>query len=319
MARSRWDDLVGRRKERELLRAALDDVANGSGRVIVVTGDAGIGKSSLVDAVLADASDRGWPTFMGRCREIERELPFGALADLAGSALKTLADALRPAAALTMADRAIVVFDALLEALEGATVPDGPVAVAFEDVHWADPGTVDVLRRLARSAPLGPLLLMVTRRTGPLRRPLELALDTMETATTLHLDGLADEAVEELVRRRFAAPPTPRLGEGLAGCAGNPFYVETMLDALADDGQLHTETGELDLHDGAPAVPHSARDVLRRHVSFLPDDARRLLQLASLLGSDFSARQLAAVANRPATELLERLDGALTSGRVVDA
>jgi DNA-binding CsgD family transcriptional regulator len=306
------------------LRDRLDVLTAGRGGVAILSGEAGIGKTSLLDELLHEANTRGVLTLVGKARELERDRPFAAVADLVDAAefgaLAELADALRPSEGLAMADRTLVVADALVDAVE-TEAPRAGLVLAFEDIHWADPGTVAVLGRVARSVPTQPILLIVTMRPTPARRDLQLTLDDMKAlgAITVPVGALTDDAVDELVRRRAGRPPTPRLREHFAACSGNPFYVIELLSALEEEDALDSSAATVDLRSDVRTVPASARAALVRHLGFLPVETRRLLQIAAVLGESFSANDLALVTDRPVSELLEHLDVALHSELIVDA
>src|SRR5262245_40229366 len=160
-----------------------------------------------------------------------------------------------------MADRSLVVADALVEAIETEAVRAG-VVLAFEDLHWADAGTVAVIERAARSLPALPALLAITVRPTPTRRDLQLTLDALADggAASVPLGALPGDAVADLVRLRLGRPPAPRLRDHLAACGGNPFYVIELLAALEREDALDAPPG---------AVPPSARAALVRHLGFL--------------------------------------------------
>jgi DNA-binding CsgD family transcriptional regulator len=319
---SREVPLFGRSGETALLHDALERVGTGRGGLLVLTGEAGIGKTSLLGRLLGEANGRGYLTLVGRAREVEREWPFGAIADLVEStrapALAGVAAALRPGENVAMADRSLTVAEALVEALEAEAMVNG-VVLALEDGHWADAGTVAVVARLARSVPALPVLLALTVRPTPARRDLQLTLDALAElgAVTVALGALAADAVAELVEQRFGRPPSPRLRDHLATCGGNPFYVIELLTALEREAALHTAPDVVDLGSDVRAVPASARVALVRHLGFLPPDAYRVLQVAAVLGESFTAKDLAAVSGRPVTDLLVQLEDALRSELIV--
>jgi DNA-binding CsgD family transcriptional regulator len=315
--------LVGRNEEIDRLNAALAALDEGRGQFVVVSGEAGIGKTGLVTDLAKTAAERGFATLIGRADEVESDRPFGPIADLAdrsrddlGPSLDALAAALRPSDDLTMADRTLVVAEALVDALEVAALSSPGALLVLEDLHWADAGTVAVLRRLPRLVQSEPVLAVVTTRSGHLRPDVDLVLEEAREAgaVTLPLGPLSSEAVAELVTDEFGSPPSTALADFLEPCTGNPFFVLELLAALAGDGALEVSTDDVDLT--VAALPPTLPAALFRRLGFLPPDTLRLLQLAALLGGTFSTRDLATISDRAARDLLDPLDVASRGGLI---
>ena len=145
--------------EREAAQAALADYAreasNGSGRLVLISGEAGIGKSALVDQLRRDLPDARW--YWGACDGLFTPRPLGPLFDLAGQLGGELLDLCRAAAPREE------LFGALLRQVHH---PGQLTVVAIEDVHWADEATVDLLRFLGRRIRTAAVLLLVTNARG---------------------------------------------------------------------------------------------------------------------------------------------------------
>ena len=208
--------------ERAEFAAALEDalagVAAGGGRLVLVSGEAGIGKSALVRQ-FCDTREGSARVLWGACDALQTPRPLGPLIDIAASGR---GDALASACA---GEKPHAVFLALVEELRASR----PTIAVIEDVHWADEATLDVIRLLARRAETLAALVVVTYRESDLAptHPVRLAVGELGTAggvTQLRLPPLSRDAVAEL-----AGPHGVDAGELYERTAGNPFYVTEVL------------------------------------------------------------------------------------------
>ena len=226
---------VGRRileRERELaeLAEAAREAAGGTGSVVLVYGEAGIGKSSMVQAVRSRIPAEG-RMLVGHCDDMATARILGPFRDLVGSVGTELTGALRDGS-----DR-----DRILTALHSELDWTGhPTVLAVEDVHWADDATLDVLRYLARRIERLPAVLMLTFRDDelgrehPLRQVLGLVSGSSRTRR-LPLRRLSPDAVREL-----GAGSGVDIDEVFAVTSGNPFFVGEVLAAGAAAGVPRT-------------------------------------------------------------------------------
>src|SRR5215203_3340499 len=208
--------LLERDAELRRLRETLRGAGQGRGSVVLVSGEAGIGKTSLVRAFAREAAGRA-RVLAGACDDLVTPRTLGPFRDMAREAAPALARAMEPGAARD------AVFGAVHQELAG-----GPVVLLVEDVHWADDATLDVLRYLAWRIPELPAVLVLTYREDelggqhPLRRVLA-ALPHGEVRR-LHLRPLSAGAVAELAGGHGADAAAV-----LAATAGNPFFVTEVL------------------------------------------------------------------------------------------
>ncbi|OFE14340.1 hypothetical protein BA895_10160 [Humibacillus sp. DSM 29435] len=275
------DAIHGREREFACFDEVVAEVAAGGRRTLVVCGSAGIGKTTLVDALVRRARVAGLQPIEGHCLDIDAAVPLGpviqALADLPSG---PPTHARGPAAATDPPPSGISgtvgmvkesPFDRLRAELTRAA-RRRPVLLVVEDLHWADPSTQDFALALARSF-REPLLLALTfrdddlTRDHPFRRRLA-ELDGRLGVLRLDVGPLDAVATAALVQRHTAAPADPLVVAELGRRAqGNPLFIEAI---LADRG---------------PGVPASLRDLLLTRVRALPEDARRLARAASVGGS----------------------------------
>jgi DNA-binding CsgD family transcriptional regulator len=245
--------------ERESQLAALfdyaEDARRGDGRLVLVSGEAGIGKSTLVERFEADLSDATW--WWSGCDGLSTPRALGPLGDIAaqaGGRLRTVcdADATRDAR-----------FDAFLDALADTAQLR---VVVVEDVHWADDATLDMLRFVARRVRSLHALVIVTYRDDALGpdEPLRMALGDLATNRTtrrVSLGPLSEAAVATLAAGSGLEPH-----ELYRLTGGSPFFVTEMVAAATSD------------------VPSSARDLVLARAASLSAAAREALDVAAVLG-----------------------------------
>ena len=247
--------------EREPQLAALAEYAadarRGDGRLVLVSGESGVGKSALLEELERREADAVWA--WGACDGLFTPRPLGPLLDIAA----TLGGGLRA----TIRDQRPreEIFQALLSDLAACTPY---AALVVEDAHWADEATLDLLRFVARRIRRAPVLLLVTYRDDevppghPLRRCLA-QLATERSARRVDVPRLSPAAVAELAQGTGLEPDVLH---DLTG--GNPYFVTELLRGAPGD-----------------QLPTSARDAVLGRVDGLARGPRRLLETASLLGA----------------------------------
>jgi DNA-binding CsgD family transcriptional regulator/tetratricopeptide (TPR) repeat protein len=271
--------------EREPFLGALDeyagDAASGNGRLVVIAGEAGIGKTALIDAFRASRPDIRW--LWGACDGGFTPRPLGPLYDIAASASGRLRELVS-----TDADRNEL-FTAFLELLgEGP-----PTGLIVEDLHWADEATLDWLSHLSRRLSTLPALILVTCRNDEpgddgLLADVMGRLATHGSTRRITLPRLSAVAVGQLAQVQDAQELHELTG-------GNPFFVN---EVLAMDGDV---------------VPPSVADVVRARVRRHSSEAQRILAGAAVLGRPAPASLLAAVTGVAAAAV----DECIASGTLV--
>ena len=252
------EGLLERSVECECLERVLERAAAGSGSLVLVEGEAGVGKSSLLDAVAGEAAWRDFAWLGARGRELERDLPFGVARELmvpllrrpdgtdlgTRSAVERAGQVLAPSIDLPRpgTDPRPAVIEALVAVVDQLIAgdrdhPPRRVLVTVDDAHWADGSSLRFLGHLADRSEQRPLALVVALRPDtPHPSPADLRwLRTRPGVQVLRPAPLSEAAVEQLVRARF-----PRCQPKFwAACAevsgGNPFLLGEVLSALADD------------------------------------------------------------------------------------
>ncbi len=289
--------IVGRDAELRQAQEVLDAARRGHGRVIVINGEPGIGKTALAAAIGASAQRQGLRTGWGRCSEsgdLAGLLPIGlAVDDLISSLPERPAAELRQRHAGLLAgllpgpDTTEVVVDAdtatfrLTRACTALFGEIGPSVVTVEDVQWADEPTGALIRALL--PPLGrlPVVLILTVRSTPADIPDRVAAVLADAARNdplrFRLSGLDLDAARGLarLRRLDVAPEVLRALHQRSD--GNPFFLSELLALVTSDGGRTAQ------------VPDGVHDVVRRRLAQLPESASAVLQAAALIGLHFDA------------------------------
>ena len=324
--------LRGRETETGVLREALDRVAGGGLAIVLVEGEAGIGKTRLLEQALASAAARGMQVAAGRAEELEQARPFGLMAGAFGC-VPGSADPRRAAIAGLLSGpggrgsggpvtvtsdpglqfRVVDAFGDLVEAL----ALSGPVVVGADDLQWADPSSLVTLAAMGRRVADLPVGIIGCFRPVPRAAELDGAVRALQAAGARHLalPPLGAEAVGELVSEMVSAEPGPGLLAGISGAAGNPLFVTELLAALGQEGAIQVTGGRAEVAEAT--LPPTLRLTILRRLSFLPEDTLQVLQAASILGSAFSLTDLALISGRPAIGLTVSLTEAIRS-RVVE-
>ena len=271
---------VGRDAERALLRAALDDARRGHGRTVLVGGEPGIGKSRLVEQLTSDAAAAGVATHLGQCDAMDGAPDLWpwrqVLRTLAAGEPMTSPSPLDPAdvAEATRFQQADAVVGWLTERTRTS-----PTVLVFEDVHWADRGSLELLEFLAAHVARLPLLVVATHRLEAVvpGRPLYAALAEITRgavhppgdAARLHARGRAR------VRRRGQRPRAVgrRASTPLVRHTGGNPVLPRRDHAMARSSSAASTSSQADAVDALPAPP-TVRDVVAHRVAQLPAERR---------------------------------------------
>jgi DNA-binding CsgD family transcriptional regulator len=194
----------------------------------------------------------------------------------------------------------------------------GPVVLVIDDLHWADPASVKLWGRLARTAHQVPLLLVGIARPVPQREDLLALRRAVDDAHRVQLGSLPRPAVAQLVGTLVGARPDTDLLRLAAGAAGNPLYLTEMLAALARSGGISvTPSGTAQLAAGA--VPDSLPGAIADRLGFVSAPTREVLRAAALLGVEFAIADLTAVLGRTVAALVSAIDEARATGVLADS
>ncbi|HET8628937.1 MAG TPA: AAA family ATPase [Thermomicrobiales bacterium] len=318
--------LVGRERELAALRAWLAAALAGQGRLVLVGGEAGIGKTALAEDVCREAEAHGAVDLVGRCYDLSETPPYGPWAEAFARAPR--GDGVPPPPDLaggTGAASQAALFAQVRDHL-AALSTTRPMVLLLDDLHWADSGSLDLLRVLARHLADLPLLLLATYRVDELtrRHPLYQLLPLLvREARAARLDVHAlDEAGLRALVAGYALPPADadRLAGYLHGRSeGNPFFAGELLRALAEAGALRRDGAGWALGDlAAVGVPPLLRPVLDARVDRLGEDTRDLLATAAVIGQEAPLAVWRAVAGADEEALLAVIERAAAAGLLIE-
>jgi len=340
--------LVAREVELSQVLAAAEAVMNGSGRLVLLTGEPGIGKTRLAQEVTLAVRNRGFLVATGRCYEPEQAVayyPFmEALAIAAESAPASLRAALprrwpdvlrlipdgKPVSGGLLATEhsiaggqeeqqrlfwAVTSFVRSLAELR-------PVAFLFDDLHWADSASLALLQHLARHTRAARVLLLGTYRDVEISRhhPLEGALRSLSREQLLEriaVRRLSLEGTAALMAASFGAGEVPPELASLLHqrTDGNPFFTQEVLHALVERGDVFEQGGHWErraLED--ITVPESVRSAIGERAARLTQPAQEILREAGVLGQSFTFADLLNMSGRTESELEAALEEATTAG-----
>ncbi len=298
--------LIGRDEEFTRLRDMADLAVEHSAQLVLVSGEAGIGKTTLTGEFVGQLMESGWGGHIGACIETaDRPLPFGPIVsilrsillgdierldeivghhrrDLSGL-LPELSDIAEAAASLDGdIDR---LFDAIAVILTEAS-RRRPNAILIEDIHWADAATRDLLSSLVNRLGTARTLLVITERTGATDRghPLRTWIAEhrrLPNVHTIELEGLSRSELETQALRVLEQPPERRLIDELVErTRGNPYFSHELL---------------VSRRDGSLALPVSLIDFLSSRISRLAPEERELMRALAIVGGIASHHMLRAM------------------------
>jgi len=332
---------VGRTRTLERLEDALDAALGGRGRLVLLAGEPGIGKTRTAEEIARVARERGAEVAVGRCFEGEgapafwpwlqllRELV--ATADLerlrtalgADAAelaqlvpeLRSRLPALSAASGLEGEQARFRLFDALSGFLR-RRAQQGPLVLVLDDLHWADEASLLGLEFLAPELRSAALLVVATFRDVEVRRDHRLskllgALARVPACERVALRGLEPAEVATLVEAVADFTPSAGLARTVHEMTeGNPFFVFELARLLGEAGAPAEDPSTL-------ALPQSVRDAIGRRLDALSPDCNELLRTAAVLGRAFDVALLSRVADRTPEALLDPVGEALGAGVLV--
>ena len=312
--------LVGRDSESARLTELVKKLSVGHGGSVLIEGEPGIGKSALVRAVVTEVPDAGCPVFWGAGDELGQALPLVPFLDglrvREPSTLPRRTTIVRLLRGEATADRGTDVPAALAEQLLALVTEQcaaQPTILVIDDLQWADPASVTLWGRLARSARQMPLLLIGMMRPVPQREDLLALRRIVGEADRLQLHALTEDATADLVRALAGGRPDDKLLRLADGAAGNPLYVTELVAALFRNSSLTvTDIGAVELASGS--APSSLSAAIVDRLGFVTAPTREVLKAAALLGMEFAVPDLAVVLSRNVADLVAAVDEARAAG-----
>jgi len=327
---------VGRQREMDELKAALEDALSGRGRLVMLVGEPGIGKTRTAQELASHAETLGFQVLWGRCYEEQGSPPYwpwvqplrayvqqrdpqqlrsemgpGAadIAEIISEVREKLPD-LKPPPAVEPDQARFRLFDSIATFLKNAA-QNQPMMLVLEDLHWADRPSLLLLEFLAHELSGARLLVIGTYRDVEVSRhhPLSQSLGSLirePVFRRVQLEGLTRQEVGRFVEVATGVRPTPGLVEVLhSRTEGNPLFVSEVARLLRQEGLEGEQSQNL-------PIPEGVRDAIGRRLNFLSEQCNQALTVASVIGREFDFRLLGRLVQGTAEDqLLGAIDEAL--------
>lgn len=343
--------LVGRERDLATLLSGLDDAASSRGRLFLISGEPGVGKTRLADEVAAAAEAKGMTLLIGHCSEHDEAvayLPFveilenfvgrtqdpellrAALGDEGRELarllpkLKNILPDLPPPLDLPPAQARRHLFNCFFD-FAARIASQQPTLMILDDLHWADDSTLSLLDHLTERLSDLPLMVIGTYRIAELNitRALAKTLEDLarrRLATLVSLKALPRAEVAAMLASLSGKSPPPAVVSAIhAETGGNPFFVEELFRYLEEEGRLYDSSGQFlaELKIGELEAPPSVRLVVARRLARLSGPTQKMLAAAATIGLFFSFEVLAASSAASADSLMDCIEEAERAGLVL--
>src|SRR5262245_8741418 len=351
LAGSARTPFVGRGTERARVLRAVERAREGAGALLLLVGEAGVGKTRLVEEVAAEARRLGLRVLTGHCVDQQGAPPYlPTIEHIEEAARQVAPDSLRRALGENAPEIAKLMPELRVrfpDIPDPVTLPpeqerhyllrgvsefversarNTPLILVFEDLHWADESTLLLVQHLAQRLPHIPVLVLGTYRDAELKpgRPLAAVLPALlrqRLAEEIVLRRLTEDGVGALLEcRADSKPPAELVSLVYAETEGNPFFVEEVFRHLHEAGKLFDEAGRwrsgVQISD--TEVPRSVGLVIGQRLERLSGEGRRILTIAALAGKTFRFDPLAAFPGVDEDGLLDALEEAVDATLVED-
>jgi len=331
--------LVGREGELTIIEDALLDAHRGEGQVVILAGEAGLGKTRLASELQKRAAGGGTTVMRGGCSEADLSLPYLPFLEAIGNYLSTadldqlrarlgtsgrelgqLFPQLRPDGASSdggdpSGQGKLRLFEGMISLFRDAAAEHGLLLV-LEDLHWADASTRELLDYMTRRLSHTRMLILATYRSDELDRkhpllPLVQGWKRGNLVTLVELHPLQAAGLADMVRAIFDTEEvTDDFRDFLyKRTEGNPFVLEEMLKAALDRGDIYRSAGKWERPPDLSQlkIPPTVRDTILLRVERLQREEAEILRTAAVLGLSFSYATLAAVSDKPEDTVLSAL------------
>ncbi len=354
--------IVGREGELAALSAIVETTLGGAGRFVALAGEPGIGKTRLLREVARRAAARSALVGLGRCYERQQAVAYAPFTEALGAIAAAMPRALRDEACgrwpllcrlLPETSPASSAASSVVSSAVSSAEPEDqrslwwqtlgflqavartqPVVLAFDDLHWADEASLDLLSHLARHSSAAPVLLLGAYRDAELRsrRDLRRVMRDLKRERLLEeftIPRLSGDETAALAAQELDADVAEELGAQLQRATeGNPFFTLEVLRLLRQRADLEFEEGRWRRHtSGELEAPESVREAISERVERLAPSTQATLEAASVLGQVFASATLRRMSGRApmdgaevdGAEIDDALDEAFLAGLITDA
>ena len=336
---------VGRERELAELSSGLSDALGGRGRLLLIVGEPGIGKTRLAGELGDYASRRGARVLWGRCWEGEGAPPYwpwvqmlrsylretdpetvalemgsGApyVAQIVPEVRERLGALPLPATSLESEHARFCLFDAIATFLTKAA-DTKTLLLVLDDLHWADKASLLLLQFVAHGLHRTRILALGTYRETEVRQAAEVMDVLAEVGRDAHhlpLSGLSEAEVGQVIEAIAGRPASAALTRTIRQATeGNPFFVDELVRLLAAEGRI--ARSEI-LTAGAYPIPEGVREAIRRRLRPLSEECRRILSVACVVGREFDLATLQRLCDLAVERVLVLLGEALAAGMVLE-
>jgi class 3 adenylate cyclase/tetratricopeptide (TPR) repeat protein len=332
---------VDRDDERAALRHYVDGANDGNGGLVIVAGNAGVGKTRLVEEVGAEARARGLQFVAARCDETSKRDPYKPLVEVletvrrrlspesfrdligehAGEIARLLPDLRRrypdipPPADVPPDEERRYLFATVQEVL-ARLAAIRPVVILLDDLHWADEPSLRLIDYLAAELQQLAIVIVATyvseeALAGSRLHEMLTKLHRRQLVESITVGDLGESDVRGLLAAVGESPPPPALVRALyEATKGNPFFLEEVVHQLAEQGRLFAGGQWRDLDHDDLDVPESVRFTIDSRLEKLQPNTRQVLTTASLIGRDFGFDLLEVLGGLPEDDLVDAVDEA---------
>ncbi len=343
---------VNREDEMRFLEGQSKQVLDDKGTIVLLEGEAGVGKSTLTEVFADGCTKKGFEILRGRCLYYENTDPYipfiEALGDyvkdkeferedtdnhisVAGMPMSLIGAGIEEEeeelAEISISDKRELMFDKVTRAVIDRS-KDNPILLFIDDLQWIDEASARLLHHLARHTSEDRVLLLGAYRpeelvTGDKEYPLEKVLDRMKEeglVTMLEVNRLTFRYASKMIKKRLHSDELPQSFLMLIYrvTEGNPYYIVEMLNSMIDEGVIdpysYTWDPEKDLAN--VKIPSSIKDVTNRRIESLSNDEKKVLMYASVIGTEFDFEILEYSINMDVIELLDIIDNLESNGLI---
>ena len=345
--------LIGRTPDLALLQLSLEQVKSGKGQVVLLCGEAGIGKSRLVAEIQTEAFAQGFQLLQGNCFPTDRSFPYAPLLDLLRSIFLASSTAqvealvgpyarefapllpdvihlfpdltvLPPLPSLDPEQEKRRLFAALAHFFLSQAA-EQPLLLVVEDLHWSDNTSLELLQYLARRCATQPLLVLLTYRSDEVRPTLShwlAELDREHLGQEVALTRLTRSETGAMLGAIFALerPVQAAFLDAIYTLTeGNPFFIEEILKSLIAAGEISYTDGAWDRKPlGELHIPRSIADAVHQRSDHLSESARQLVVLAAVAGRRFDFAVLQQMTHHDEQQLLTLMKELMSAQLVVE-